>query len=175
VRYCAFLRAINVGGHTVKMDHLRRLLEELGLSKVETFIASGNVIFEARGKEKTLEQKIERHLEKSLGYEVATFLRTPAEVAAAAAHDAFPGIDPDADGVSLYVGLLKSAPDDAAVKKLVALRGRTDAFHIHGREVYWLLHGPMSETKFSGGKIEKILGMPMTMRNVTTMRRLAAR
>ena len=41
-RYIAFLRAINVGGHTVKMDQLRALFEELGLSNVETFIASGN-------------------------------------------------------------------------------------------------------------------------------------
>src|SRR5437879_835066 len=44
-RYIAFLRAINVGGHTVKMDVLRRLFEDAGLFDVETFIASGNVIF----------------------------------------------------------------------------------------------------------------------------------
>ncbi|HXW01123.1 MAG TPA: DUF1697 domain-containing protein, partial [Anaerolineae bacterium] len=49
-KYIAFLRAINVGGHTVKMDYLRRLFEEMGFSKVETFIASGNVIFEAVAK-----------------------------------------------------------------------------------------------------------------------------
>ncbi len=43
-KYIAFLRAINVGGHTVKMDYLRVLFETLGFSDVETFIASGNVI-----------------------------------------------------------------------------------------------------------------------------------
>ena len=37
-RYVAFLRAINVGGHVVKMDHLRQLFESLGFSSVETFI-----------------------------------------------------------------------------------------------------------------------------------------
>ena len=47
-RYFTFLRAINVGGHTVKMDVLRQLFESLGFSNVETFIASGNVIFEAK-------------------------------------------------------------------------------------------------------------------------------
>ena len=46
-RYLAFLRAINVGGHTVKMDALRHIFESLGFTSVETFIASGNVIFEA--------------------------------------------------------------------------------------------------------------------------------
>jgi uncharacterized protein (DUF1697 family) len=46
-RYIALLRAINVGGHLVKMDALRRHFEELGFDPVETFIASGNVMFEA--------------------------------------------------------------------------------------------------------------------------------
>lgn len=46
-RYFAFLRAINVGGHVVKMDRLRQVFESLAFSNVETFIASGNVIFES--------------------------------------------------------------------------------------------------------------------------------
>ena len=50
-KYIAFLRAINVGGHTVKMDRLRGLFESLGVLNVETFIASGNVIFEAKKKD----------------------------------------------------------------------------------------------------------------------------
>ena len=54
-RHIAFLSAINVGGHTVKMDLLCRLFEELGLKDVETFIASGNVIFRSPAKSASLE------------------------------------------------------------------------------------------------------------------------
>jgi hypothetical protein len=79
-RHIAFLRAINVGGHTVKMDQLRTLFEELGLKDVETFIASGNVIFRSPAKSASLESKIERHLHRALGYEVDTFIRTDGEV-----------------------------------------------------------------------------------------------
>lgn len=50
-RYIAFLRAINVGGHTVKMDRLREIFEALGFSNVETFIASGNVVFETTARD----------------------------------------------------------------------------------------------------------------------------
>ena len=76
-KYLAFLRAINVGGHTVKMDHLRQIFESLGLSNAETFIASGNVIFDVKaGNVKTLEKKIENKLHEALGYEVAAFIRT---------------------------------------------------------------------------------------------------
>jgi len=47
-RYVAFLRAINVGGHVVTMAQLKRAFEAVPLASVETFIASGNVIFESR-------------------------------------------------------------------------------------------------------------------------------
>ena len=59
-RYAAFLRAINVGGHVVKMEVLRAAFEDLGFAGVETFIASGNVIFETRAKDLVaVERKIE--------------------------------------------------------------------------------------------------------------------
>ena len=50
-RYVALLRAINVGGHTVKMDALRKHFSRMGFANVETFIASGNVIFDAKASE----------------------------------------------------------------------------------------------------------------------------
>ena len=75
-RFIAFLRAINVGrGRTVKMRSLRQVFESLGFSKVATFIASGNVVFETTTKKtKAFERKIERALKEVLGYEVRTFV-----------------------------------------------------------------------------------------------------
>ena len=86
-RVVAFLRAINVGGHVVPMARLAELFRGLGLAEVETFIASGNVIF-STGKPggAALEKRIAAHLEKSLGYEVATFLRSGTELAAIVGH-----------------------------------------------------------------------------------------
>src|SRR6185437_15265010 len=80
-KFIAFLRAINVGGHVVKMDQLRELFVSMGFANVETFIASGNVIFEAKSKDaNALQRRIEKHLHTTLGYEVATFIRTLAEL-----------------------------------------------------------------------------------------------
>jgi hypothetical protein len=63
----AFLRAINVGGHTVTMAALRQEFEALDLKDVETFIASGNVIFSApSGNRAALARKIEGHLQSAL-------------------------------------------------------------------------------------------------------------
>ena len=47
-RHVAFLRAVNVGGRTVRMADLTKRLGRLGLQDVSTFIASGNVCFTAR-------------------------------------------------------------------------------------------------------------------------------
>ena len=90
-RLIAFLRAINVGGHTVKMDYLRQLFESMGFTGIETFIASGNVIFTSQAADNpaNLERAIESGLRLALGYEVATFIRTEAELAAIAAYSPF--------------------------------------------------------------------------------------
>ena len=66
-RYVAFLRAINVGGRVGKMAALKGLFERLKLADVETFIASGNVIFTSASDAQRLERLIEGALEKVLG------------------------------------------------------------------------------------------------------------
>lgn len=174
-KYIAFLRAINVGGHTVKMDHLRRLFEAPGLKNVETFIASGNVIFDAPGKAAALERKIEKHLRESLGYEVATFLRTAAELAGIARYKPFPESKLAQEGNTLYVAFLHTAVAPEAEKKLLAYRNAVDDFHAHGREIYWLCHKKFSDSRFSGALLEKTINSPATIRNSTTVRKLAAK
>lgn len=176
MRFTAFLRAINVGGHTVKMAQLRVLFESLGLSNVTTFIASGNVIFETRQKHAhSLESKIERHLSGTLGYGVATFVRSLDEVADVASYRAFPHVDVSASGGTLYVGFLRTPPTREVQQKLLALRSDVDELHLHGRELYWLCHTKFRESAFSGALLEKALGMSMTLRNLTTVTRIATK
>jgi uncharacterized protein (DUF1697 family) len=174
-RYVAFLRAINVGGHTVKMDALRRMFSELGFANVSTFIASGNVLFETAERDTgALEQRIGAHLKETLGYEVATFLRATSELAAIAGRKAFPAdqlADPEN---SLYIGFMASPPSSDAKKRIATFRSPYNDFHLHGSEVYWLIRGKLTDSTVTGSKIEKALGTPVTLRNVTTVRKLAA-
>jgi uncharacterized protein (DUF1697 family) len=175
-RLVAFLRAINVGGHNVKMDRLRELFESLGLSNVETFIASGNVIFDAPAESaQTLEEKIESHLRDSLGYEVATFIRSVSELADIADYRPFATAELDKESNSLYIAFLRSPPGGEAEERLSAFRTQIDDFHVHEREIYWLCRKKSSESAFSGAILEKTIGMPATMRNATTVRRLVAK
>ena len=171
-KYVAFLRAINVGGHIVKMDQLRRLFEQLNFENVETFIASGNVVFDTRARNvAALEQKVEAHLLRSLGYEVDTFVRSIAEVSAIAEDLPFDV----GEGHTLLIGFTDQKPSKAALEKLMALSSDEDTFHIKTREVYWRRLGRTSESTISMASIEKLLGQRATFRNTNTVSRIAAK
>jgi uncharacterized protein (DUF1697 family) len=175
-RYIAFLRAINVGGnHVVKMDFLRQLFEALGFSNVETFIASGNVMFETTSKNaRALEREIENRLREALGFEVATFIRTDTELAAIANYKPFSQSELEG-AVALNIAFLADGPDDKASQKLMALRTDIDDFHLHGRELYWLCRQKQSGSKISNAVLEKALGQRSTLRGANTIKKMAAR
>jgi uncharacterized protein (DUF1697 family) len=175
-RYVAFLRAINVGGHTVKMDVLRAHFTRLGFTGVETVIASGNVIFEAAGAlPRELESFIAGELERRLGYAVATFVRTPAELEKVVRHRPFDPASFDYEAHTLYVGFLPARPSAEVLRKTIALGTSTDELHIEGRELYWGIRTRFSDSPITGALLERGLGMPMTLRNVTTVTRIATK
>ena len=159
--YVAFLRAINVGGTAViKMDDLRRQFEKLGFTNVTTVLASGNVLFDAKGSAAAVTKAI-----ASIGYTAC--VRTGAEVRRIAEHDPWGGKDPD----QLYVAFLEKKPEAGAVKRLIA--AGPDQFHVDGTEAYWLR--PRDASRLPSGNIfEKLLGVKATMRGVKTIRRIAA-
>src|SRR5215831_19657869 len=138
-KYVAFLRAINVGGRIVKMDELRRIFRAIGFENVETFIASGNVIFDSTSKEtRSLEQRIERELLKALGYEVFTFVRPTSELQRIADHKAFSKAELSKGKAAIYVGFVADRPIKQVVKQIMSCQSDVDTLHVIDREVYWL-------------------------------------
>ena len=158
------------------MADLRRSFEAMGLKGVETFIASGNVGFEAEASaDSVLEDRIEAALQQDLGYRVDTFVRTSAELSRIAGHRPFNGLDVDASGWRLFVVFVGKRPGHELVERLRALSSGIDEFEVRGREVYWLVHGRYSDSKFSGALLERTLGMPATVRGAPTVWKIAAK
>lgn len=173
-RCIAFLRAVNVGGRTVKMDALRAQFEALGLAKVSTFIASGNVRFDTRARDMAaLEHKIEMQLLGAFGFEVHSFVRSADEVAAIAACRPF-----NAHGLehatSFVVGFVARPFDAAQLKIVKGFDNELDAFHAQGRELYWMSRHKQSESTFSNAAFERALGLRATFRGMKTVQRIAA-
>ena len=164
-----------MGGHNVAMEKLRQQFQAVGCQEVETFIASGNVIFTSPSKNiGALEDKLEVQLQEALGYEVKVFIRTESELAAVARYQPFEESQLKS-AASLNVAFLAEPLADDARKTVMAMKTKMDEFHVHGREVYWLCKTRQSDSKFSNARFEKALKRRATWRNVNTVARLAAK
>ncbi len=174
-RYVAFLRGINLGTRRPPMSQLKLLFEELGFSDVETFIASGNVIFSTTAKDvQKLEAKIAKHLQSKLGYEVDTFVRTAEDVIGLAHSKVFEKEAAQAHAV--HVCFLHEPIDAATARKLNLIRGKHDEFKAAGREYYWLCRIKTNESDIWKSPEMKALKLPScTMRNVTSIQKLVAK
>jgi uncharacterized protein (DUF1697 family) len=174
-RYAAFLRGINVGGHRVKSAELRSVFEAMGLGDVRTLRASGNVIFVAHSEAREeLSARIEAGLERSLGYEVGTFLRTAEEIRRIAGLQPFMPAWLEASAGKLHVGMLSEPPGPRARNDVLALASDQDRLAFGERELYWLPSGGMSDSALDLKLIAKLIGS-MTLRTRSTVEQIAER
>jgi len=168
-KYVAFLRAINVGGHTIlKMADLKRMFESFGVGNVQTYIQSGNVIFEVEAEQAgSLETRIESQLEKASGFKIKLFVRTMRELQSIVSKSPF-----RAGGAEIaYVAFLNQKPDKEKGQALLSFRSEADDFAIKGREIY-ILRRDREKSVFSPNFIEKTLRLPVTTRNMTTLTKI---
>ena len=173
MKYVAFLRAINVGGHAViKMSEIRKIFQSIGFGNVQTFIASGNVIFESKSTPtSTLEKRIESAFKKELGYEVGTLVRTEKEVREIATFMPFRAKDVQS-ALILSITFLREPLSKEAQEKLMSLKSDLDHFHLQNRELYWLSKTKFSDSKVAA-KVSRILGDHATARGVKTVKQIA--
>jgi uncharacterized protein (DUF1697 family) len=173
MRYVALLRAVNVGGTAkLPMADLRKLVESLGYGAVTTYIASGNVIFDARGSEATIAGKIEDVLRSKLKLDTDVLVRTAAQLEPLVHDHAF--ADRGAEGSRLHVVFLRDAPTKSAIAKLDASRSPGDEILVRGREIHWHTPNGAGQSKLSMAYFERVLATPGTTRNHNTVTKLYA-
>lgn len=169
VLYVAFLRAINTGNRRIKMADLRSTYEDQGFSDVETYIATGNVIFDAPSPPLTLE--LESSLRDRFGFTSEVFLRTGEDVSAIVA-----AVPWKAETDLVEVSLLEYEPEASSARTLEATAVDPEALAVVGREVFFLRGlGRGAPTTHKESVSVKILGMKMTRRTMATMRHIHTR
>lgn len=173
-RHAAFLKGMNLGGRRISNQDLRAAVESLGVSDVETFRASGNLIFEAgRRGEATLRRMLEEGLRERLGYEVAVFVRSGAELNAIV--DARPFSDAELKAAGKpQVALLAKKPAAGPRKKVLALGSERDRLRFGERELFWLPAGGVSESELDWKAIAGALGAT-TVRTFGTVEQIFSR
>jgi uncharacterized protein (DUF1697 family) len=174
-RYAAFLRGINLGNRRVKNDALRAAIESIGFEDVAIFRASGNVVLEAGGAGAVeVTDQVEKGLERELGYEVRTFVRTGAQVRAIAAHEPFTPKQVEASKGKLQVSLLAKKPAKTIREEVLAMASDDDLLAFDGRELYWLPRGGTQQSALGQEKLAKMFGTA-TMRTHGTIQAIAAK
>jgi len=161
--FVALLRAVNVGGTgKLPMSDLKAMCEKLGFTQVQTYIASGNVLFESRKSESTVKAALEAALQKYAGKAVGVLVRTPAELQKVVEGNPFPK-KPTKWTVAIFLD--EPPPSDT----LSTLRGANgEEVRLGKREIYVHYGSGMARTKL---KIPAAAAG--TSRNMNTVAKLA--
>ena len=78
---CGVARGINVGGNKkVEMKRLKALFEQLGGTKVSTYINSGNVLFEFEGDREEIFDRVKANLKSEFEFEIPVLIKTQQEL-----------------------------------------------------------------------------------------------
>ena len=144
------LRGVNVGGHNqIKMDALRDLCESLKLCNAQTYIQSGNVVFQTRERDTAkLAAKIESAIEKKHGFRPDVILRTAPEVRELIARNPF-AKRKEIEPAKLIVTFLATELSAESQAALLALKPQPEELRLNGREVYVYFPDGMGSSKFT--------------------------
>jgi uncharacterized protein (DUF1697 family) len=161
--YVALLRAVNVGGTgKLPMAELKAMCEAAGFECVRTYIASGNVVFDAKGSEAQVKAALEAKLEAYAGKKVGVLVRTPAEMKAVLTNNPFPDKAPNRT-VAIF---LDETPPPDALEKASGVNG--EELRLGRREIY---------VHYGDGMADSKLKIPAaaagTARNMNTVAKLA--
>ena len=162
--FIALLRAVNVGGTgKLPMARLKELCARAGCSKVQTYIASGNVVFESPWSEAAIKKALETQLEKYAGKPVRVLVRTRSEMTAVLEANPFTKTAPNRT-VAIF---LDEAPAADTVETATGRNNEEIALGV--REIYVHYGQGMASSKLKMKAAE--VG---TARNMNTIAKLVA-
>jgi uncharacterized protein (DUF1697 family) len=173
-KYISILRGINVGGkRKILMKDLKSLFEKMGFSKVETYIQSGNVIFELepKGSNADLEKNIQHSISETFGFDVPVIVRNADEWAKSVANNPF-WKEKDVDIDRLHLTFLKDLPVPEKLEKISTFTFPPDKFEIIGKDAFIFCSTSYSGSKLTNQFFESKLGVQATTRNWKTVMKL---
>jgi uncharacterized protein (DUF1697 family) len=170
--FISILRGINVSGNNmIKMDALHELYGELKFTNIETYIQSGNVVFQSRASDgQELARQISKKLLQKLSATVPVLVLEPNEFKILAKNNPF--IKRKEDTRFLHVTFLSEAPKKEDVGAIQKNLYGPDEFEVSGKAVYLFCPGGYGKTKLNNTFFEKKLKVTATTRNLNTVLKL---
>ena len=172
--FVALLRGINVSGvNKLPMKALVELADSMpGLAHCRTYIQSGNLVFEAEtGAVERFEPRLQEAIAARFGFSPPVMLHDADEWETILAENPF-SAEGDAAPKTVHVLLLSARPSAAAIAALESRDFGLERWHIGTLAVYLHLPDGMGRSKL-GTSIEKILGVPVTARNWSSVKAIS--
>lgn len=171
-RFVALLRGINVGGRAkVPMAELRALCGRLGWAGAQTYIQSGNVVFEAEGEAAALEAALEEALGAKFGFTPAVMVRSAAQWQGSAAANPFPEAAAETPNLVL-MGLTKLPVAAEADTALEARAAHGERVALAGGALWFHYRAGVGASKLTPALIDRLAGSPLTARNWRTVQKI---
>jgi len=171
-RFVALLRAVNLGSHNkLPMAELRILCAEIGWSKVQTYIQSGNIVFEAFGNAPELEAQLEAAIAGRFSIE------TPVMVRSATAWGKLRGSNPfleaaEAEPNRLMLLTSKRPPAPGAAEAIQERARDGEKVASSGGAIWIHYPGGSGTSRLSPALVDRLVGSPATARNYRTVVKL---
>jgi len=173
--YISLLRGINVSGQKkIKMADLKSLYVAHGFDKVVTYIQSGNVIFESKGRRsrESIRKSIENFIQEKYGFHVPVGIRTNKELENTLNNCPYEEAKVEEYGTRILVTFLQSAPPVERQKLLNEYVKPPEKLTIIGSEVYLYCPDGYGKSKLTNVFLENKLGIPATTRNWKSVKKL---
>ncbi|MBP6127783.1 DUF1697 domain-containing protein [Flavobacterium sp.] len=172
-KYLALLRGINVSGHNmIKMDALKKMLENMGFQNVETCIQSGNVFFDSEEENAaSVGFKIKQEISKVFGYDVPVIMVSKTDLELCFKNNPFLK-EKECDIKKLYVAFISKELTTAAINDLKTSNFKPDEAAIDSNRIYIKYAIGAGKTNLDQKYIEKKLNVVATIRNWNTVTKL---
>ena len=171
-RSVAFLRGINVGGHRVTGGELAAIAAGIGLGNPQTFLASGNLIFDSgEAGRKAITETLCEALRSTLGYEVPLCVLDGGTVRSIAEAHPFEARLLEGRGKLQVVFVGRSLTDTEAAEA-VRCAGPDDLLVASGEVVFWSPAAGVLDSSLDVGRLGAVTGF-QTTRTHNTVQRIA--
>ena len=163
--FIALFRGINVGGRNIiRMKELAALMNTSGYEKVQTYIQSGNVVFNAPKKPT---EEIGLLVESKFGFKPEVLILSRKDLSQVIENNPYTGIE----GKLCHFYFCKARPTSIDHSKLAALKATSEEYTIEGKVFYLFAPDGIGRSKLAA-QAEKCLGAPTTARNLNTVNKL---
>lgn len=171
-RFIVLLRGINVGGRNmIPMADLRTLCSKNGMTGVESYIQSGNLVLSAPGNAGSVEADIERLIERRFKLSVAVIVRRASDWPAYMKGNRFPE-ESKSEGNRVMLALSKRGPSPGAVEGLRERAANGERIRQAGDALWIHFPGGSGTSKLSPAVFDRLVGSPVTIRNWRTVLKL---